>query len=177
VADERVMPALLRPPIPEPAGVPSNWRGARQEDVFDMVDLAKKEYIVVLQCHIVKERCPGYLCEKAFHERTGGFAAYSQDRSYRLLPMTCGGCCGRATHRKLTRLLRTIEKKEGIGKDQVVVQLSSCISKDNFHAPPCPHLAYLKSLLARIGLDVREDTVISQKSEARRQAGLYSPHE
>jgi len=138
-----------------------------------MTDLAQKEYIVILQCHIVKERCPGYLCEKAFHERTGGFAAYPKDKSYRHLSMTCGGCCGRATHRKLTSLLRTIEKKEGIVKDQVVVQLSSCMTNDNYHAPPCPHLTYIKTLIAHVGLDARDSTVISEKSERRRQGGTY----
>ena len=139
-----------------------------------MIDLTKKEYVVVVQCHIVKERCPGYLCERAFHERTGGFAHYPKDKSYRLLTMTCGGCCGRATHRKLTQMLRTMKKKEGIGKEQVVVQLSSCVTKDNFHAPPCPHLEYIRSLLARIGLDVCEDTVISETSQRRRAGGSWA---
>jgi predicted metal-binding protein len=138
------------------------------------MDLERKRYIVVLQCHIVKERCPGYLCEKAFHERTGGFAAYPADMRYRYLNITCGGCCGRATHRKLTLMLRTMKKREGIEKAQVLVQLSSCITKDNYHAPPCPHLDYIKTLIARIGLDVCEDTVISEKSQQRREAGLYS---
>jgi predicted metal-binding protein len=142
-----------------------------------MIDLAKKDYIVVVQCDIVKQRCPGYLCERAFHERTGGFADYPQDKSYRLLSMTCGGCCGRATHRKLTKLLRTMKKKEGIDKEQVVVHLSSCITKDNFHAPPCPHLGYLKTLVSRLGLDVCEDTVISETSERRRRSGVYLAHE
>ena len=137
------------------------------------MDLAKKEYIVILQCHIVKERCPGYQCERALHERTGGFAEYPQDRAYRYLSLTCGGCCGRATHRKLTLMLRTMMKKEGITKDRVVVQLSSCIVKDNYHAPPCPHLAYLKTLIERIGLEVREGTVLSEKSERRRRDGTY----
>ena len=138
-----------------------------------MVDLANKEYVVVLQCHIVKERCPGYLCEKAFHERTGGFAAYPKDRPIRHLNITCGGCCGRASHRKLTNFLRTIAKKEGITKDRIVVQLSSCVAKDNYHAPPCPHLDYIKTLIERIGIDVREGTVISEKSEQRRADGTY----
>jgi predicted metal-binding protein len=137
------------------------------------MDLAEKEYVVVLQCHIVKERCPGYQCEKAFHERTGGFADYAQDKPYRMLSMTCGGCCGRATHRKLTRLLRTIGKKEGIGKDRIVVQMSSCMTNDNYHAPPCPHLDYIRTLIGRVGLDVREGTVISETSEQRRQRGEY----
>jgi predicted metal-binding protein len=87
--------------------------------------------------------------------------------------MTCGGCCGRATHRKLINLLRTMRKKEGIGKDRVVVQLSSCIVKDNYHAPPCPHLAYIKTLIERVGLEFREGTVISEKSERRRRDGTY----
>jgi predicted metal-binding protein len=136
-------------------------------------DLAEKQYVVILQCHIVKERCPGYQCEKAFHERTGGFADYPKDKSLRYLSITCGGCCGRTTHRKLTRLLRAIEKKEGIGKHQIVVQLASCVCKDNYHSPPCPHLDYIKTLIGRIGLDIAEGTVISDLSERRRQGGTY----
>jgi predicted metal-binding protein len=140
---------------------------------LNVVDLAKKEYVVILQCHIVKERCPGYQCEKAFHERTGGFADYAKDRPVRYLSMTCGGCCGRATHRKLSRLLRTISEKEGIEKDRIVVQLASCVCKDNYHAPPCPHLDYIRTLIGRIGLDIREGTVISDLSAQRRQGGTY----
>ena len=110
-----------------------------------MTDLAGKDYVVILQCHIVKERCPGYLCEKAFHERTGGFAEYPRDKTIRCLTITCGGCCGRASHRKLTQFLRTIAKKEGVTKDRIVVQLSSCVAKDNYHSPPCPHLGQVRA--------------------------------
>ncbi len=138
-----------------------------------MVDLKEKDYVVIVQCHIVKERCSGYNCERAFHERTGGFAAYPKDKTYRMLNMTCGGCCGRAVQRKLSNLTRRIKKQEDIGKERIIVQLSSCITKDNFHAPPCPHLDYLKALIARLGLDVREDTIIYEKSEKRRKEGLY----
>ncbi len=138
-----------------------------------MIDLKGKDYVVIVQCHIVKERCPGYNCEKAFHERTGGFAGYPRDKAYRTLYLTCGGCCGRALHRKLSNLTRRIKKQEGIDKNSIVVQLSSCITQDNFHAPPCPHLDYLKSLIAKIGLNVCEDTYINEKSEKRRKAGLY----
>lgn len=138
-----------------------------------MVDLKEKDYVVIVQCHIVKERCSGYNCERAFHERTGGFAAYPKDKTYRMLNMTCGGCCGRAVQRKLSNLTRRIKKQEDIDKDRIVVQLSSCITKDNFHAPPCPHLDYLEALIAKLGLYVREDTVISEKSEKRRKEGRY----
>lgn len=139
-----------------------------------MIDLKNKDYIVIVQCHIVKERCSGYNCERAFNERTGGFAEYPKDKAYRMLSLTCGGCCGRATHRKLSNLIRRIDKAEGITKDRIVVQLSSCITKDNFHSTPCPHLDYLKSLIAKLGLDVYDDTYIDEKSEKRRKEGLYS---
>ena len=138
------------------------------------MDLSKKDYLVIVQCDIVKERCPGYQCEKAFHERTGGFADYPADRQYRVINLTCGGCCGRALHRKLTLLKRTIKKKEDIEMDKIVVQLSSCITKDSYHAMPCPHKDYIKGLIDKIGMDYREDTVINEKSERRRRDGVYS---
>lgn len=137
------------------------------------MNLSSKDYLVIVQCEIVKERCPGYLCEKAFTERTGGFADYPKDKAFRMISLTCGGCCGRALHRKLTLLKRTIKKKENIEKDRIIVQLSSCITKDNYHSPPCPHRDYLKQLIAKIGIDYREDTVISPKSEQRREEGVY----
>ena len=121
------------------------------------MDIKDKDYIVVVQCHIVKQRCPGYLCEKAFHERAGGFSIYPVDKHYRVLAMTCGGCCGRALHRKLSNLLRKLKDNEQIGRQQIVVQLSSCMTKDNFHAPPCPHLDYIKALVAKLGLDLHND--------------------
>jgi predicted metal-binding protein len=139
-----------------------------------MIDLKTKDYVVIVQCHIVKERCPGYNCEKAFHERTGGFTGYPKDKAYRMLYLTCGGCCGRALHRKLSNLTRRIKKQEGIDKSRILVQLSSCITKNNFHAPLCPHLDYLESLITRLGLDIREDTFVSETSEKRRKAGLYA---
>lgn len=138
-----------------------------------MTDLGKKDYIVVVQCDIVKERCSGYFCEKAFHERTGGFAGYPKDRAYRTIYVTCGGCCGRALQRKLTHLKRQIKKHEGIEKDRLVVQLSSCMVFDSFHAPPCPHLDYIRTLIARAGFDVLDGTKVDGKSEERRKSGAY----
>ena len=139
-----------------------------------MTDLKNKDYVVIVQCHIVKERCSGYNCERAFNERIGGFSAYSKNKPYRMLNLTCGGCCGQALHRKLTNLLRRIKKQEGMGKNQIVVQLASCITKDNFHSSQCPYLDYLKGLIEKLGLDVREDTFINETSEKRRKAGLYA---
>ena len=142
-----------------------------------MVNLAQKDYIIVVQCDIVKQRCPGYLCEKAFHERTGGFKDYPKDKQYRIMNLTCGGCCGRAIHRKLTNFLRVAAKKENITKDKVIVQLSSCMTKDNYHALPCPHLDYIKALIEKIGLDIKEDTVISDHAQKRREQGIYKSNE
>ena len=139
-----------------------------------MIDLNNKDYVVIVQCHIVKERCSGYNCENAFHERTGGFAAYPADKSHRMLNLTCGGCCGRAVQRKLSNLVRRIRKNEGIGKDKIVVQLASCLTKDNFHSSPCPHLEYIRVLIAKLGLDVCDDTYVDEKSEKRRKEGVYS---
>jgi len=139
-----------------------------------MTNLKDKDYVVIVQCHIVKERCSGYNCELAFNERTGGFSAYPKDKAYRKLNLTCGGCCGRAVQRKLSNLTRRIKKKEGIAKDRIVVQLASCLTKDNFHSSPCPHLDYIKSLIVKLGLDMCDDTYIDEKSEKRREAGVYS---
>ncbi|MFA7230466.1 MAG: CGGC domain-containing protein [Victivallaceae bacterium] len=135
--------------------------------------MSDKKYIVIVQCEIVKQRCSGYFCEKAFNERTGGFAGYPADKTFRTLYMTCGGCCGRATHRKLDHLIRKIGVKENIDRGEIVVHLSSCITRDNYHGPQCPHINYLKELIAKLNLDVIDCTTISTKAEERRQAGIY----
>ncbi len=135
--------------------------------------MEEKSYLIIVQCHIVMERCSGYYCEKAFHERTGGFAGYPADRTYRTIYLTCGGCCGRAVHRKLDHLVRLLKKRENVERSAVVVHLASCITKDNYHGPRCPHYDYLKDLIGRLGLDIRDDTSVSAKSEAKREAGIY----
>ncbi len=55
-----------------------------------------------------------------------------------------------------------------------MVQLSSSITKDNYHSPPCPHLDYLKGVIGKLGLDVREDTCLNETSEKHREEGVYS---
>ena len=133
-----------------------------------------KRYIVALQCHIVKERCSGYLCELAFQERSGGFSLYSGDDQLRFLPLTCGGCCGRATLRKLSNLIKQLKAKEGVEKDMITVHLASCVCKDNYHAPPCPHQSYLEELVRdKLGLSLAYGTKISKTAEKRRAAGKY----
>lgn len=136
--------------------------------------MQNKSYLAIVQCDIVKERCSGFFCEQAFNERTGGFKDYPTDKAYRTLHLSCGGCCGRAVHRKLSDLIHSAKKKDGIEKSQIAVHLSSCITKDSYHGPPCPHLDYLKTMIGgKLGLDIVEDTSISKKAEERRQAGKY----
>ena len=120
------------------------------------------------------QRCSGYFCEQSYHHRTGGFAGYPSNVNHRILFLTCGGCCGIAVHRKLGDLLRSIKKKEGVDSDQIVIHLASCITKDNYHGPVCPHLEYIKTIIAdKLKLDLVEDTHISKLAERRRQSGKY----
>lgn len=133
-----------------------------------------KDYIAVIQCHIVMERCSGYFCEKAFHERSGLFSDYPDGRSLRMISMTCGGCCGLAVHRKLLDLIRYSEKKEGIQRDRIMVHLSTCITHDNYHGPVCPNLDYIETIIReKLQLDFRRGTRISDLSEKRRESGIY----
>lgn len=134
----------------------------------------EKSYVVVVQCDIVMQRCSGYLCERAFNERTGGFSSYPKNKPFRTIYMTCSGCCGRAVHRKLGDLIRMIKKEEGVKKEEIIVHLASCITRDNYHAPSCPHLDYLKLLIeGKHSLDLVEDTYISKTSEKLREKGVY----
>ena len=137
------------------------------------MDLRKKDYVVVVQCDLAMQRCSGYGCERSFHHRQGGFADLPADKSYRFLTITCGGCCGLTTQRKLANLLRRLKKDEGIERDRLVVQLASCASLDNRHSPRCPHAETIKRLIGRLGLDCQEDTVINELSRQRRREGLY----
>ena len=137
------------------------------------MDAKSKKYVAVVQCDITKETCTGYLCEKAWKNRDGGFEIYGGDEDIGMLPFSCGGCCGKALHRKLSLLLRKLKSLEGIEKDQVVVQFSSCITTNNYHSPRCPHIDYMKQLVERHGLDIVENTVISKLASKRRGEGVY----
>ena len=140
-----------------------------------MKNLDDKKFVVVVQCHIVKERCSGYLCGFAFEERTGGFADYPKEKKIKYLSITCGGCCGRAVHRKLSNFIKQARAKEKIEKKDIVVHLSSCIAKDNYHGPICPHLDYLKNIICeKLGLEIIEGTKISKSSEKLRKEGKYN---
>ena len=129
--------------------------------------------VAIVQCHLVLQRCPGYFCDRAFVNRTCGFAGVELADGVRKVSMSCGGCCGRALHRKLTLLKREAAKADGIKPEEILVKLASCISKDNYHGPPCPHLDYLKALVQKTGLPFSCDTSISKKATEKRAAGVY----
>ncbi len=131
------------------------------------------KYVVAVQCDITKQRCSGYMCEQNFHKRKGSFAQYEGDASIRFLSMTCGGCCGKAVHRKLRHVLRMAKQNDSIEPSDVAVHLSSCVCKGNYHGPACPHLDYLQTLIGNIGVQVVLGTVINDLSEKRRQDGTY----
>ena len=50
----------------------------------------------------------------------------------------------------------------------VVLHFSSCICRESFHGPICPHYDYLKELVGRKNLVWREGTKISKKAASRR---------
>jgi predicted metal-binding protein len=134
----------------------------------------EKKYVVVIQCHIVKERCSGYICENTFHNKEGMFATYKGNDKVRFLSLTCGGCCGRAVHRKLIDLLKTIKRKEKIEKEEIAVHLASCVVTENYHGYPCPHKQYLKDIITKkLELDLIEGSYISKAAEKKREKGIY----
>ena len=134
-----------------------------------------KEIVIIVQCHIVKEHCSGYFCEYFFTNRLGKFDIYPKEKPLRIVTLTCGGCCGRAIHRKLADYIKRVKKQEKMDKDKIVVHLSSCITFDNYHGPVCPHMDYLKTIIRdKLGLDLVEGTKVSTFSEKKRREGIYS---
>ncbi len=134
----------------------------------------EKKYIVVIQCHIVKERCSGFKCEHVFHNRKDCFSLYENNQNLRLLSMTCGGCCGLAILRKLQNLISQVKKIENISRGEIVVHLSSCISFESFHGPECPHKEYVSRIITeKAGLDLVYGSRLNPKTETKRGKNLY----
>ncbi len=130
--------------------------------------------IAIIQCDISLERCPGFFCDRAFVNRTGGFEKLEYEKATRKLNISCGGCCGKSVHRKLSLLAQKAKKFDGIEKDEILVKLASCITKENYHGPKCPHLDYIIKLIKGLGMNLSLDTHISKKAEERRISGIYA---
>jgi predicted metal-binding protein len=127
--------------------------------------------VAVIQCHIAHERCPGARCAVVFAERKDRFAPYAKDAVY-YVPFSCGGCPGRRVSRLVTQL-RKVMQKAGVEPGEIVFHLASCMSSDNAHYPPCPHLAYIEKILARKKARVVRGSRISSAAEKRREEGVY----
>lgn len=137
-------------------------------------DLSKKEYLVVVQCaQTVDQVCPGYICEYNFNIRGGGFSRYPAEQNLRYNSISCGGCPGRSVARKLYQFLKKYKAKEKGTEEKVIVHLSSCITRNNHHGPRCPHIDYIKSQIARTGLEYVEDSYISKLADKNRAEGRY----
>ncbi|OQY02418.1 MAG: hypothetical protein B6I26_00850 [Desulfobacteraceae bacterium 4572_130] len=136
--------------------------------------MIKKKYIIVIQCHIVKEYCSGFLCEHTFNKRVDCFSCYDSNNNLRFLSITCGGCCGRSTLRKLQDFISQAEAREKIIKNEIVVHLSSCVSFESFHGPECPHKEYISKIITeKAGLDLVYGSRLSPITEARRKKNIY----
>lgn len=130
--------------------------------------------VVIVQCHIVTQRCCGYACMKSFYDRTGKFEGYPEDTRY--MTFTCGGCSGAGLAAKLENLLRRVKRAKE-SKDDVVIHLASCVCSDNYHRPPCPHLDYIKAIIERKGYPLVLGSYISQNTSKKREAGIYKKFE
>lgn len=126
--------------------------------------------VVVIQCHLVMNRCSGYPCMDAFYKREGAFASYEEDVRY--MPVTCGGCCGAEVAAKLENLTKHL-KRRGERKEDVVIHFASCVCSDNYHRPPCPHLDYMRQIAERKGYSSVLGSYISNTAAKKREAGIY----
>ena len=126
--------------------------------------------VAVVQCDVALERCSGAACAISFTGRKHHFDTYGQEVIY--VPFSCGGCPGRRASRLVSQLLRKL-KKVDVGPERVVTHLAACVVNDNVHAPPCPHIDYMKRVLERSGLRVVEGSHISSTAERRRSEGRY----
>ncbi len=134
------------------------------------------KYAVLIQCDIAKNRCSGFACTNAFYNRDEMFEGYDTDTKY--ISFTCGGCCGKAVSTKLDHFSKKVIKTEGIKKDDVVIHLASCMVTDNYHSDRCPHVDFIKSMIAKRGYkNVVEKTYVSKNATKKRALGIYKTYE
>ena len=112
---------------------------------------------------------PGDLCEKALHERTGGLCGVSEGQAlpipeHHVRRMLRPGDASQARQVPADRREEGANHERADRRAVVVLHVQGQLP-----LPPCPHLDYIKTLIERIGIEVREGTVISEKSERRRQ--------
>ncbi len=134
------------------------------------------KYVVIIQCDIALRRCSGFACSNSFYKRDSKFENYDKDIQY--LTFSCDGCCGKAVSSKLSHFSNKLKKYTDIGKSEVAIHLSSCMTTDNHHYDRCPHLDYIKDIIKKRGYEnVVEGTYVSKNAEKKRELGTYKKYD
>lgn len=132
-------------------------------------------YVVIIQCDIAHNRCSGFACTDAFYKRDAVFSSYDDETKY--ISFTCGGCCGKSLAAKLEHFSGKLRKSDKIPKEDVVIHLSSCMVTDNHHYDRCPHVDYIKGIVAKKGYsNVVDGTYISRNADKKRTDGIYKTY-
>lgn len=133
------------------------------------------KYVVIIQCDIAHNRCSGFACTHSFYAKDGKFNSYDDKVQY--ISFTCGGCCGKGVASKLEHFSKHLKSKTELNKDEVVIHLSSCMVTDNYHYDRCPHIDYIKNIVAKKGYtNVVEGSYISKGAEKKREKGEYNTY-
>jgi len=133
-----------------------------------------KKFVIIIQCQLAHNKCSGFACTNGFYNREGKFDNYDENVKY--ISFTCGGCCGKGVSAKLMHFSEKLLKKTDLKKEDVVVHLASCISTDNFHYDRCPHIDYMKKIIAKRNFDIVEGSYISKGAEIKREKGIYESY-
>lgn len=131
------------------------------------------KYVVIVQCDIAHNRCSGFACTQSFYNKVDAFQPYAPTTQY--ISFTCGGCCGKSVAAKFEHFSKKLLKQTELKKEDVVVHLASCMVTDNHHYDRCPHVDYIKKIIAKKGYtNVVEGSFTSKNASKKREAGLYT---
>lgn len=134
-----------------------------------------EKYVLIIQCDIAHNRCSGFACTNSFYERAGAFENYGENIKY--ISFTCGGCCGKSVAAKIEHFVRKLTSKTDILKDEVIIHLASCMVTDNVHYDRCPHLDFIKGILAKKDFTkVIEGSYVSKGASRKREIGIYKDY-
>lgn len=134
------------------------------------------KYVLIIQCDIAHRRCSGFACTNAFYSKSDLFENYNESTKY--ISFTCGGCCGKGIASKLEHFAKKSRKAIELSKEDVIIHLSSCMVSDNHHYDRCPHIDYIKNIIAKKGYDnVIEGSYISKNATKKREKGIYNNYE
>lgn len=133
-----------------------------------------KKFVVIIQCELAHKKCSGFACTNAFYNKEEMFKDYDKDSRY--ISFTCGGCCGKSVSSKLMHFSKKLLKKTEIEKKEVIIHLASCITSDNYHYDRCPHIDYIKNIIAKRGYEIVDGTYISKNAKTKRETGQYKTY-